>query len=111
VVLVTWFFLAPVARSNLAPSRHHLSSTKAWALQPLSFPARGLVKEISLEPAKGCSAESPKPEFRVTEQTEVKLDGRSCRYEEVPKDAVIIFIEAASEENRVILKIHFRSKR
>jgi hypothetical protein len=50
-------------------------------------------------------------EFRITEKTEVLLDGRPCRYEQVPEGAVIVLLETVSNESKEIARIHFRSPR
>lgn len=50
-------------------------------------------------------------EFRLTATTEVLLDGRPCRYEDVPDGATILLLETATNESKEILKIHFRTKR
>jgi hypothetical protein len=49
--------------------------------------------------------------YRITEQTEVLLDGRKCPYEKVPNSAKIIFMEIDSEASKVILRIHFQSQK
>jgi hypothetical protein len=46
----------------------------------------------------------------ITEDTEVKLDGQACKFEEVPKNAEIILLNLASDK-KVILQIHFRTKK
>ena len=46
----------------------------------------------------------------ITEKTEVKLDGKSCQYEQVPNGADIVLLEVAADK-KVILRIHFRSKK
>lgn len=51
------------------------------------------------------------PPYRITEKTEVMLNGRECRYEEVPSSARIIFMEIDSEESKVILRIHFQDRK
>lgn len=50
-------------------------------------------------------------EYRITEKTEVLLDGRACRYEKIPHDATIILLETATNESKEITRIHFRSSR
>jgi hypothetical protein len=50
-------------------------------------------------------------DFRITEKTEVLLDGRPCRYEQVPDGAVIVLLETVSNESKEIARIHFRSPR
>ena len=47
--------------------------------------------------------------FTLTDQTEIQLDGKACKYADVPKDAQITLLEVSKD--RVILKIHFRSKK
>ena len=49
--------------------------------------------------------------YKITEQTEVLLDGRKCSYQEVPNTAKIIFMELDSEMSRGILRIHFQSRK
>jgi hypothetical protein len=50
-------------------------------------------------------------EYRVTESTEVLLDGRRCRYDQIPHNAIIILMETASNESKEVVRIHFRSPR
>jgi hypothetical protein len=50
-------------------------------------------------------------DFRITEKTEVLLDGRPCRYEQVPNGATIILLETVTNESKEISRIHFRSPR
>jgi hypothetical protein len=49
-------------------------------------------------------------EYRITTHTDVFLDGRPCRYCDVPKNAVILKMEVSSDD-RAVLSIHFRSKK
>lgn len=49
--------------------------------------------------------------YRITEQTEVMLNGRKCRYEEVPTSAKIILMEIDSEASKIILRIHFQDRK
>jgi hypothetical protein len=67
---------------------------------------------ISLPPglAQTASAPSPRDQYQVTDQTEVTLDGRLCRYADVPAGAGIVKMEVASD-GTTVLKIHFRSHR
>jgi hypothetical protein len=51
-----------------------------------------------------------KDELVVTDDTEVKLDGRDCKYADVPKDAEIILLDLSADK-KAIKKIHFRSKK
>ncbi len=49
--------------------------------------------------------------YQIHEETEVRLDGRKCRYADVPDTAEIILMEIDSDESRIILRIHFRSRK
>lgn len=48
-------------------------------------------------------------EFRITADTEVLLDGRPCRYDQVPDGATIVLLETVTNESKEISRIHFRS--
>ncbi len=50
-------------------------------------------------------------EYRITKDTEVLLDGRPCRFEQIPKDATIVLLETVTNESKEISRIHFRSAR
>jgi hypothetical protein len=66
-------------------------------------------KNLPLEILKPfCSAVS-NDEFRLTATTEVLLDGRPCRYNEVPPGATILLLELASNESKEIVKVHFQT--
>jgi hypothetical protein len=49
-------------------------------------------------------------EFLLTEDSEVLLDGRACKYKEVPANVSIIRLEVGPD-NRTILKVHFRTRK
>jgi hypothetical protein len=44
----------------------------------------------------------------ITNQTQVRLDGNPCRWQEVPREAIITGAEV-SPDRKTILRIHFRS--
>lgn len=92
--------LTSSAHATLSPSRGPMGLTRM-------FPSERQV----VEAAASTQAAQGSQEFQVTDQTEVKLDGQPCKYEEVPNSAMIILLEVASEKNKVILKIHFQSKK
>jgi hypothetical protein len=69
-------------------------------------------KFLPLKSILSLSASSPQnDEFRITQQTEVLLDGRPCRYEQIPEGATIILLETVTNESKEISRIHFRSPR
>ncbi len=47
-------------------------------------------------------------DYVVTEETEVLLNGKPCRYHEVPNTASILRMELGPD-NKTVLKIHFRA--
>jgi hypothetical protein len=49
-------------------------------------------------------------DFVVTDQTEVLLDGKPCRYEAVAGDVVIVRITVAADK-KTVLSIHFRTRK
>ena len=57
------------------------------------------------------SASAKNDEYRITEKTEVLLDGRPCRYEQIPNNATIVLMETLTSESKEITRIHFRSGR
>src|SRR5579871_4756364 len=48
--------------------------------------------------------------FTLTDRSEVLLDGKPCRYEDVPAHASIILLELAADR-QTVLRIHFRSRK
>ncbi len=44
----------------------------------------------------------------VTDQTEIRLDGKPCRYADLPQDATIILLEIAADK-KTVLKVHFKA--
>jgi hypothetical protein len=66
-------------------------------------------KQLPLEILKPFCFSVSNDEFRVTAATEVLLDGRPCRYSEVPRGATIILLELASNESKEIVKVHFQT--
>ncbi len=65
---------------------------------------------IGEEFVKTLVREASKDEYRVTEKTEVLLNGQPCPYKEIPDDAIIVYMEIDSSINKEIVKIHFRSR-
>lgn len=47
--------------------------------------------------------------YQMVDTTEIILDGKACKYAQVPGDATIVELEVAADK-KTILKIHFRSK-
>jgi hypothetical protein len=101
VLLSLFCFLSP-ASASLTP---HPDS----AVRGREVPA-SLVQSLPPGLAQAAVAPSPKDQYQITEQTEVTLDGRACRYADVPGSAGILKMEVAAD-GTTVLKIHFRSRR
>lgn len=61
-------------------------------------------------PAAAKKEASPPTEapFQLVKSSEIRLDGRPCRFEEVPDDAEIVLLEIAPRG--LVLRVHFESK-
>jgi hypothetical protein len=102
LALAVWMSFAAVASASLTPRK-----------EPAPFRKEApKVEDAKLSAAVLELAMGPKttPEFVVTDQTEILLDGKLCRYESVPAHAVIVRMEV-SEDKKTVLKIHFRTRK
>ena len=100
LVLATWISLVSAASASLTPHRDRLP----LAPEVPQVRAPKLATDTAGQTARYGAA----PEFRVTEWTEILLDGKACRYENVPGNATILRMEVAPDR-KTVLKIHFRS--
>ena len=67
------------------------------------------------EPRRHCRRPRPEPkqakqDFVITDQTEVKLDGHVCKFQDVPGTATVVSLDVAPDK-KTILKIQFASKK
>lgn len=95
-----WAALASNNRPDMHSPAEQLHAVQA-RLQPQ--PNRQI---STLRPRSTPAQQSP---LNLTKDSLVILDGRSCRYEEVPSTAVVTHIELADDE-QTILRIHFRTR-
>jgi hypothetical protein len=72
---------------------------------PLSLAVR-----LYQPPVERSTAPAPKGGFVITDETEIKVDGRLCKYSEVPGGAVVVLLEV-SADGKTILRVHFRTKK
>ena len=95
-----WMGCCSVAPASLSPRKERLP----WArdVRP-ARPAKRLAR--ALPPVV-----ETRSDFVVTKATQVLLDGKPCRYEEIPARATIIRMEVAAD-GKTVLKIHFRSRK
>src|SRR5262249_8193341 len=102
LTLAAWMGLVSVGWASLTP--------------PKKLPPFG--KEVSQRPAsklwaqalERVAAREAESEFVVTHRTEVFLNGKPCKYEEVPSHASIMRMEVAADQ-KTVLKIHFRTRK
>lgn len=99
--MIRWMLVLLVSVMCLTPASASLDRKEPRAL-PKDLP----IKSVRLLPTATAS-----DDFRITTATEVLLDGRPCRYEQVPNSASIILLETTSNESKEITRIHFSSTR
>jgi hypothetical protein len=98
-ILALLAFISPV-EATLSPRNHpaHLTS------RPLPVPVQAVLASSRAAPESAADGE-----LLVTEETEIYLDGRRCRYAEVPDTAVIKQVELDADAKKALI-IRFRSK-
>lgn len=104
LTLAIWIGIVSVASAALTPRKDgrffdgRLLGKERPPAQALMLPAKALSRVV----------ETTAPsEFAVTEQTEILLNGKPCRYADIPRQATIQRMELAPD-NKTVLKIHFR---
>jgi hypothetical protein len=75
---------------------------------PTALPQKAHVPSNGVAEARPTRVGSGPAPFVITRETEVRLDGRLCQYEEVPEGAVITAAEVGPDR-RTFLRVHFRS--
>ena len=100
--LAVWMSLATVVSASLTPRKDLPPLGKAVPSVPASI--------LSIDALEQVAGRETEPEFVVTNQTEVLLNGKACRYEEVPSQARIVRMEVAAD-TKTVLKIHFRTRK
>jgi hypothetical protein len=102
LALTVLFSILSSAKATLAPRIDSFTSGK-------ELPAR-VAKAISAVVLPTTPLDGQKDEYRITDQTEVVLDGRACRYRDVPNNATIVKMEVAGDK-RTVVKIYFRTRK
>jgi hypothetical protein len=88
------------AGASLAPRREPPKFGK-----PFLPPA---ASKVLVGPRQPATDQETMPEFVISTQTEVLLDGKACKFTLVPAHARIVHLELAAD-NRTVVKIHFRT--
>ena len=99
--LIRWIPVLLVSLLYLSPVHASLGRKKRPAVD----------KHIPIKSVASLPTAPSNDEFRITPATEVLLDGRPCRYEQVPDNATILLLETVSNESKEIARIHFRTLR
>jgi hypothetical protein len=102
LALAAWICLVTVGSAALTPRKDLLTSDR-------ELPRTAVARAASAAPVQA-AAQSAKSEFKVTDRTEVLLNGQPCRYEEVPAAATIVLMEVATDR-QTVLRIHFRTRK
>jgi hypothetical protein len=102
LALTVLFCTLSSAKANLAPRIDSFSFGK-------ELPAR-VAKALSAAVLPAAPLDGQKDEYRITDQTEVVLDGRACKYRDVPNNAAIVKMEVAGDK-RTVVKICFRTRK
>jgi hypothetical protein len=99
--LAAWISVASVAMASIAaPKKSH----------PLANEILRTRDSKLLNGAQEQAAQrTPRTEFVVTDQTEILLDGKPCKYADVPSRASIVHMELATDK-KTVLRIHFQSE-
>ncbi len=100
LTLAVWMSVVSVVEATLSPR-----SEPRTARVPSPEVARLAAQLLSPAANRGAT-----PEFVLTEQTEILLDGQPCKFEEIPAHARITHLEVAAD-NKTALKIHFRTRK
>jgi hypothetical protein len=100
LALAVWVGFVTAAPAVLAPRKDGLLFGKE---APHSQAAKAPKSALAVVATRAQSSD-----YVVTEETEVLLNGKPCRYNEVPNSATILRMELGPD-NRTVLKLHFRA--
>jgi hypothetical protein len=81
-----------------------LALALAWGLP---VPETGTASPGYTSVRSGQTAPTARERLVITEATTILLDGRRCRYDQVPAQSVITFAEVGPDR-QTVLRIHFR---
>jgi hypothetical protein len=99
LALAALISLVSVAPATLTPRRERTPPAPESAARALGTP----------RPAQA-AGQAGEPEYVLTDETQVLLDGKPCRFADVPERASILRMEVAPD-GKTVLKILFRSSK
>jgi len=100
--LAAWVSLISLASASLTPRKDRPALGNDAPQLP--------VAKLAVETRDQAAGRGNPSEFVLTEQTEILLNGKPCRYEEVPEGAMILRMEVAPDR-KTALKILFRTRK
>ena len=95
LVLGAFFLFLSVAHATLTPSKQRSIGDGVRPLAP------------KVEPNTPAEDDG---KLVISDTTEVMLDGKECKLEEVPKTAEVVLLEVGKDK-KAVMKIHFRTKK
>jgi hypothetical protein len=98
LAVTAWLGIVTLATASLSPRKESLALGAAG-------PRAVRLSARAVELAAGRGVRS---EYVLTDRTEVFLNGKACKYADVPSNARIIRMELAADQQRV-LSIQFRT--
>jgi hypothetical protein len=98
LAVVAWLVVVSVSGATLTP-RKESQTLRAES----SRAARPSAKALEVAAGRG-----GRSEYVLTDRTEVLLNGKACKYADVPSNARIIRMELAADQ-QTVLCIHFRT--
>jgi hypothetical protein len=100
LTLAAWLIFLSVGSASLAPRKE--APVFANGVAPALAPK---LTTDTLEQAAGTGSRS---EYAMTERTEVVLNGKPCKYADVPAHARIVKMDVAADK-KTVLRIYFRT--
>lgn len=108
LVFATFLCSLPAAMASLSPPRNDAPALGQSLLLTTAKDAKANLDGIAAVPAP--EPKQAKQDFVITDETEVKLDGHVCKFQDVPGTATVVSLDVAADK-KTILKIQFASKK
>jgi hypothetical protein len=105
IALAVWICLVSVAPASPAPRREPRIGDSL-----LAQASRRSTQAVQQQAARKAAGAEVQPEYVLTQETEILLDGKPCKYEDVPATASIVKMEVAADR-KTVLRVRFRSRK
>ena len=100
IALAVWMTVAPLLSASLAPRKQPSVLGTDIPSQRASTPVVAAAEQ---------AAAPSNSEYVLTEETEILLNGKTCKYENVPSHASIQRMEVAADR-KTVLRVYFRAR-